>query len=499
MNCADAAYVADSSWRVISRRGNLALQKSDYVSAERDFLQALAMVQNQNQHAEEIYDLKLLLVETYRLQRRYAEAMTILDQLRPVINSGKYLDPTMAIRYWRRLADIQFAQGLAQEGLQSYKTSVTLVEKCFREGASTRQASLLTLLSLATKYHDWPLTMEALRKLKLDENYVGSLPPGYDQVRRRCLLAIGFEAANQAREKKFADAARLLAQCAHIAIEPRDVVPKYSSALDLCDKNTAVERMYFMPGLNALIKLIEKRPRSLENSRALIDAHVLAIDVYEKAKQTKELTDHWTRSNMASHQIDPPRSFMDMFRRGQSNNWLANSEGCSTEHALALVEDSEKISPAIPQWKLSEQEMFLYKIIYAETRILLVRAACILKKPERAALTMDNLSMPMFRDYRNFVSTDPARFRLEIANLFFAQKKPQEARRQALLAQRLIPLDKANTDVKNLTAACQQILKETENYSKLDNSKPQNLKPGKNSTTSQAGRDSKTSEGARLK
>lgn len=97
-------------WRQIAIAARKSAYKEEYAEAISGFLKALSASRTTGQSVDVLCNLKLSLSEVYCRAGRFEECQRVLESVKNEIDNASAIDPTLGVRYWRRVSELALRQ-----------------------------------------------------------------------------------------------------------------------------------------------------------------------------------------------------------------------------------------------------------------------------------------------------------------------------------------------------------------------------------------------------
>lgn len=435
---------AVTSWRSVARgaRANLAHQK--YGAAEQGYAQALDMLSNQNPKAEEIFDLKLLLVETYRRDGQYGKADAILHSLEPAIARNNFADPTIAVRFWRRRAELRCSQKRFVEGIACMKKAISILEKYFQSSSATLLNNYTVLLRLACEQHDWSTIAEVLDKIHSD-NRKPETTPGASELHQIAALkearAIAFNLVCDRASKLVAAQDykgamilfRLMENDGHGEIG----VQLLLSALMTNTRDKNFEKAdVIVPFLNsALDKLSESDKQSLALK---IAGHAELACMYEIRGNAEKQLSEWKKVLELYNKQKSGHSFIDEYHACHARNRISTlsefkPEGAS-DRAIELISQSINATKLPASMHLSAPDLRAMRVMHVDSRVCFSWAYQTRKDWKNSETSLDSIDKQAYGQQPDLMKLTVIGQRIGVAAAYYKQGNFAGCRRNLAIA-----------------------------------------------------------------
>ncbi len=122
-------YWTPHSWERHIQAGLRAQNRGDFAEAEREFLAALSDARDIPDHQLALRHTLNNLVEVYRSQAKYDEAVATIRQIIEIDESKLGPDHPNVAASWNNLAEVYRSQGRRAEAEQAYRRALDIFEK----------------------------------------------------------------------------------------------------------------------------------------------------------------------------------------------------------------------------------------------------------------------------------------------------------------------------------------------------------------------------------
>lgn len=384
----DRCARASSEWRSISRTAHENLVKKNYLAAENGFEQAIATLQSENPKAEEIYSLKLLLVETYRQSKSYHKARELLSSMEPEIAAGNYFDPTITVRFWRRKAELEFSSGSQRLGIQYYRKAISNLEKHFDPNSPTLERNYLAVLHFAVLDSDLDTIVEYLNKLKKND---GNASYGIEAA-----FHVLYQSICKLLDRgDYREANRLVGA---LKVHPALL----SNEVKLCIGYThyAKARGHTKVALDmtaVLLKLLDEVKAKLpgrDGTNCQIEIHVAMGTAYSTEKDSiRKSVHHFKQALALSRTLAPLQTTIEQLSRASAIEGLVLLPGMDTEESLKLLQEPIDYSVLPIKESMTEGSLGRVRTIHVSSRVCAAMVQIAKKDPgkaEAALLSIDS-------------------------------------------------------------------------------------------------------------
>lgn len=172
-----------ATWADLSRQGSRALSKGDLSSAESFYSQALSSMTPKDKATEgNELDVKLLLAETFRREKKFSEADKQLTEVEKAMSKVAANDPLLAMRYWKRRSAWQQDKGLIENAGQSERNSARVLERLLPPVCEDRNRLASTLLYDLIILKAWDSLAAELQELTSRRNDYGTVSPSVQKA-----------------------------------------------------------------------------------------------------------------------------------------------------------------------------------------------------------------------------------------------------------------------------------------------------------------------------
>jgi tetratricopeptide (TPR) repeat protein len=455
-----------SEWRAISRSAGAALDKGRFSEAENGYLTAIQMLRKEEPKADAIYDLQLLLSETYRVGRNYGKARDLLEMMKPAILAEKFVDPTVAVRYWRRRAELEISTGNSKLGLTYYKRAIAILEKCFEPNSATLERNYLAVLPLACSEADYSYITYLV-------NHVGGVTDD-PEAASKTTFAFGTIYAGVVKMLRAGDynaALRLFRAINTAKFFLADRVNAGITFVSFCFARRHVsEALMAVPMLEELSAQVKKEMPTEKGIelRLAIAANLAGVFEYAGASKYEQRNKmYYEMLALIDSVKDRPISVLEKYRRAQAIDRLATSvempAGRATDKAVAMLQESVRFSVLPPKIRLNPDELRLIEEIHIDSRTCEAWAHLSRTESEKADASLASINGSVLFKLPAAALVHVINQYLDLANLYKTQNKldkcnstlaifdenmvrfPASAERQFLLKRRdsLFPKDSA--------------------------------------------------------
>ncbi|MBX9693972.1 MAG: hypothetical protein K2Z81_16425, partial [Cyanobacteria bacterium] len=289
-----SATVSSEGWKTVARAAHHNLADKKFSEAAAGFEKVSSMLEQTTPPPEALYDIQLLLAETYRQAGDTARASDILNSIEPLLTTHKFLDPTFAVRYWRRRGDLEGTIGNTRMAIRSYRKVTSILERYFEPGGRALHLSYRKLVDMLVKEQDWSETCKILEKLTRFSKTIRN-KPHLDRARFDCLSIVSKPAAELMRTGKLNDGAYLLMSCGDPIINNLQKDQIYTQVdiwVDYLNVCASLKRYHdidpVIDKLNLLLGVIASWPTTEKTIRTQLVAHETIYSTLNKMPRREE-------------------------------------------------------------------------------------------------------------------------------------------------------------------------------------------------------------------
>ncbi len=453
---ANPAQSRMSAWRIKAKQARKDLAEQRYDAAQRGYQSAMTMLQLEDAKADEAYDLTILLAESYRAEGNLTKSREVLDGIQKAIENGKSADPTLAIRFWRRRAEVEFSSGNNRKGLEYSRKILSLLEQHFPPSPALR-SRLSPLLPIAAEELDletFNYICELLSKegWQTDKTLAIYLQGAYERLRNHVVVRV--------YKGDSSGAYRIVQSLANndcFRDRKDELWYEYAKAC-FCTHRSADARLT-MPILEEQAKRLEAKPESSANTRRLIElSHLMAL-IYEfSGSSSSKDTYEWQRVISLSAKLKPPHSVHDDLLLSRALNRIAMKEQQQPAKSLRLVLQSVKLTALDLARKdpdfLDLVETHLY------SRGISANAYIALNDADKADAALSSISSSLLDAADKYGHRHFGLLYLSLAKLFLKNHRMDKAEASMGKGKKLINTLPPGTERTSALSQCQEVASE---------------------------------------
>ncbi len=433
---------AMSAWRLTSRQASEELNARNYQAAELGYEKAIDELKRENSKADEIYSLQLLLVETYRRSGKVHKAREILNKMEPAIKSEKYVDPTIAVRFWRRMSEVESSFGSKKTSLVYSRKAVSVLEKYFDRTSSTLQKNYISLLQLACEEFDYDTITETLSKLTEEgakQNVMANatISSAFSKLVGRSLAI--------AEQGNYKEAYRQLKTIKAPDFRVSNRTEMWIQFAQFCLSHSKQdEAMATVPTLFQLLEDAKKLPKE-ESIPLSMKLHMVIATIYSKGseKEKAQCVSQFRKALAISNESKVPRPIEIRALRvlaieGITTAPIIMSSTPATDEAIKLLQEPIEFSIIPPREKLAEGELRGVQDAHISARVCLALAYLSRRQTLELDKTLASVDRNLLKNYPPAASNLAiANFYIDLAKLYFAQNKKADGDRALVEAKKL--------------------------------------------------------------
>ncbi len=437
-----------NAWRIEARHAREELAEHHFDAAQKGYQRAMATLRTTNAKADELYDLTLLLAESYRAQGNLERARELLDGIQKEVEIGTPVDPTIAIRFWRRRAEVEFSGENKKKGLEYHRKVLPLLQRYFPQGSPAIRNRLLPLLTVAAEELDletfnYLCDMVGKEEQQTDKNLESFLQGAYDNLKSQI-----FALVNKGNPSSAYRIVHALSNNNCFQKKKDDLWIEYAKAC--FGSQRSADAMLAIPDLENQIKQIGKKPRSNEDTRKMIELCQLMALIYESAGNSKKQDLQWQRVISLTATLKPPHLQQDNLRLSRALNRLGTKPQKDQAKALESLQLSLKLSACPSDCKKTDPLYYELLETHLQSRGLLGYAYVAANDPDKAEATLQSVSSQLLDVAGKHAHLHFGVLYLHLAKLFLKDHRIDRAEACLAKAKRLTettPADKDRTDV----------------------------------------------------
>ncbi len=402
-----------------------------YPVASLGYQRALELIPSTRHYQDARLDLMLGLAENARRARDFEKCLETLHKVKMALDAGKYLDPILPARYWRRQADLMLDLKRDAEATRAKGEVIRIIERNFDYDSEHFQRNSRVYISGLIKAKQWQLVLDYLQSL------FTRLPPEFKQnddydetfqnLRKEIHHLIGLNRLALARS--------YLLQLERIDTKPAETLDIWWRWLQKCIHSKQPNLL--PPVTNSLRKLCERLeadPKA-ENLCATISCHALLARLYQEIFQPSKEEVEWKAIDAGVSKLAGTSSaaeyisMLDTLMKVLKAEEFRASSG--TGILLRFVELTKQ-----PKMQLSPDQTKQFDGFHFNSRCRLTSHYLRLDQPDKAADALASIDSAIVRRlHRNMRLVD---LHVELGFAFLKQGQPDKARRHARAAQQLL-------------------------------------------------------------
>lgn len=431
-----------SAWRLTSRQASEDLNARNYQAAEIGYEKAIDELRRENSKADEIYSLQLLLVETYRQSGKFHKAREILNKMEPAIKSEKYVDPTIAVRFWRRMSEVESSFGSKKTSLLYSRKAVSVLERYFDRNSNTLQKNYISLLLLASEESDYDTIVETLSKLTEAGTRQNVMA---DAAINKAFLKLLGRSLATAEQGNYKEAYRQLKTLKTPEFRVKDKAELWTQYAQLCLTHSRQEEATAtVPTLFQLLEDAKKLPQK-ESIPLRMKLHMAIGTIFSKGseKEKAQCVPQFRKALSISNDVNVPRPFVIRTLRvlaieGISTAPILISSTPANDEAIKLLQEPIEFSLVPPKEKFAEGDLRAVHDSHISARICLALAYLSRRQPLELEKTLASIDRGIMKKYPPAVgSMAVANFYIDLAKLYFAENKKVDGDRALAEANKL--------------------------------------------------------------
>ncbi len=277
-----------SNWRDLSRNARLARDNAEYERAMSGYSKALEKAREENATIDQLCDLQLLMVDTCRRQGKYSDGRVILSKVDPIIKSRQYFDAMLPVRFLRRRAELELADGDKYKALQLYNQMLSIQERHFHKESPVIINATTIVLNLAIALKDWDTIQGVLTRWQ-SQIFARQLPQELQEPIRIAFLTLFQDSLIASRSGNIDTASALLRMSANLSPPVEQQLKSWASFLHRCIvSNNESKTAEASATLIRLLQEVHGRTDTQEIIKAQLEAYN-ALARYYKIKNQFDL------------------------------------------------------------------------------------------------------------------------------------------------------------------------------------------------------------------
>lgn len=452
----DSPALGMSSWRLLSRQASEDREAKNFQAAEIGYERAIEALKSENSKADEIYSLQLLLVETYRRSGKYHKAREILSRMEPAIKAEKYVDPTIAVRFWRRMAEVESSAGSTKTGLLYYRRAISILEKYFEPISSTLQKNYVSLLMLACEESDYDTIIETLNKLSETATKQNVMANGAIES------AIGKLAARTqltAEQGNYNEAFRQLKNVTGPSFRVANRAELWIAYGHICLKNSKFDEA--LKTVPILFHLTEEAKTKLPQNESVplrMKLHLSIGTIFSKGseKEKAQCVPQFRKALSVSNELKAPLPFLIRSWRVIAIEGIATGpclmfSSRATDEAVKLMQEPIEFSVIPPKEKFAASDLKVVKDSHITARICLAITHLSRRDPVNAEKALVSIDRNLMKSYPSAGgSLAIANLYIDVSRLYFSENKRADCDRALAEAKKLTEGIQASPELNSL-------------------------------------------------
>ncbi|MBX9668207.1 MAG: hypothetical protein K2X93_11335 [Candidatus Obscuribacterales bacterium] len=277
------------AWRELGRQASYNRRICHYERALSLYEAALESLRSEHRDADEQYDLELMIAETYRLQKRFADAKQIYDRLEPIIKTGKYPDPLLACRYYTRRADLAFNLARVDDALSDIRAAISVKKKYFYKDAGTVVRQQVYLMK-KLREHDHLESWHAEMKEWYPQIQLGTAPKEVVEEYKLGIAQMHKELPKKISEGRLNQAEKLLRLCSDMDYDYARLLEFWSIYFYHCFAlRRQAELENAMVDITNVLDYVESNPHLKVRVSRIFSTRLALINVYVAQRKQAEV------------------------------------------------------------------------------------------------------------------------------------------------------------------------------------------------------------------